>query len=261
MTPYGHQSAVAPVAWSPCNVRAMFNSCSAGDARAREEIIVRFLPLARRLARLYEGRGEPIEDLVQAASIGLIRAVDRYSPDRGVAFRAYARPMILGAIRRHFRDTTWRVHVPRPMKERAGRVLRADNELSQADGSPPETEAVAENLGIGVDEVAEGRRALATYFPASLDQPSATSDGKIALFELIGALEPGYERAEVSAGVERALRELRPRDRKVLVLRLVCELPQTEIAARVGISQMHVSRILRNAGTALRTSCGVAVAA
>jgi len=112
MTPYRHARAVAPTDWPACDLSTLFSRCAAGDARARETIIVRYLPLARRLARVYEGRGEPIEDLCQAASVGLIRAVDRYSPDRGDAFPAYARPMILGAIRRHFRDTTWRLHVP-----------------------------------------------------------------------------------------------------------------------------------------------------
>jgi RNA polymerase sigma-B factor len=261
MTPYRHEHAVAPMDWSRCNVGALFSRSSAGDTRARETIILRFLPMARALARQYEGRGEPIEDLVQAASVGLIKAVDRYSPDRGDAFPAYARPMILGEIRRHFRDTTWRVHVPRPMKERAGRVLRADRELGEgAGGSAVRSEAIAKRLGVEVGEVVEARRALATYFPTSLEDSSVAPDGRAAaLRRLRGTVDPGYERVEVSVGVERALRVLVRRDRKILLLRLWWELSQEEIAGRIGISQMHVSRILRNAGAALTTSCGLAV--
>jgi RNA polymerase sigma-B factor len=260
MTPYGHQHAMAPMDWPSCDIGALFSRSFAGDSRARETIIVRFLPLARRLARQYDGRGEPIEDLVQAASVGLIRAVDRYSPDRGDAFSAYARPMIVGEIRRHFRDTTWRVHVPRPVKESAGRVLRADRELSRVDGAPIKPEAIAQHLGIGLDQVAEARRALQTYFPASLDPPSeAPAKGQIDRGEFSGTIDPGYERVEVSFGIERALGLMKPRDRTILLLRLVGELSQGEIAGRVGISQMHVSRTLRSIGAALTASCGLAV--
>jgi RNA polymerase sigma-B factor len=260
MTPYGHQHAMAPMDWPSCDLGALLSRSTAGDSRARETIIVRFLPLARRLAWQYDGRGEPMEDLVQAASVGLIRAVDRYSPDRGDAFPAYARPMILGEIRRHFRDTTWRVHVPRPVKESAGRVLRADHELRRIDGSPIKPEAIAQHLGIGLDEVAEARRALQTYFPAPLDPASEAPDkGQSRLGEVRGTIDPGYERVEVSAGIERALRLMKPRDRTILLLRLVGELSQGEIAGRVGISQMHVSRTLRSIGAALTASCGLAV--
>jgi RNA polymerase sigma-B factor len=221
---------------------------------------VRYLPLARRLARDYEGRGEPIDDLCQAASVGLIRAVDGYSPDRGDAFPAYARPMILGAIRRHFRDTTWRLHVPRPLKDRAGRVLRADSALRSSSGALPEPNAVAKYLDIAPEQVVEARRALETYFPRSFDATQASpKDHEFALGDVLGDEDPEYERVEVSAGVRRALDELGPRDQKVLLLRLARELTQDEIAKRVGVSQMHVSRILRNAGTALTASCGLAV--
>jgi len=259
MTPHRHGCAVAPRDWPASDLRTLFSRCAAGDARARETIIVRYMPLARRLARVYEGRGEPIEDLCQAASLGLITAVDRYSPDRGDAFAAYARPMILGAIRRHFRDTTWRLHVPRPLKERAGRVLRADKALRPSPDRPADPDTIAACLGIAPEQVAEARCALEAYFPRSLDatHPSPNNHG-VALGELIGGEEPGYERVEASVGVRRALGTLKPRDQKVLLLRLACELTQDEIAGRVGVSQMHVSRILRNAGKAVSASCGLA---
>jgi RNA polymerase sigma-B factor len=260
MTPHWHVDAAAPKDWLPCEVGALFSRYSAGDARARETIIVRFLPLARRLARLYEGRGEPIEDLRQAAVVGLIRAVDRYSRDRGEAFPAYARPMILGEIRRHFRDTTWPLHVPRPTRDRAVRVLRADTELRTTAESHVRPEAVARHLGIEVAEVNEARRALEAYWPASLDAPCPGSDGDhVARGEAIGADESGYERVDVFVGIERVLFELQPRDREILLLRLAGDLTQDEIAGRVGISQMHVSRILRKIRSALTTSCGLTV--
>ena len=259
MTPQWHARAASER--PACDLGALFTRCSAGDRRARETIIVRFLPLARRLAWMYEGRGEPIEDLCQAASVGLIQAVDRYSSERGDAFPAYARPMILGEIRRHFRDTTWRVHVPRPMRDRAARVLKAEKDLGSAAGSAtPET--IAAYLGIGREEVVEARRALEAYSPGSLDASYGASDvDALPLREVIGDDDVHYERVEVSVGIRRALGTLKPRDQKVLLLRLACELSQDEIAVRVGVSQMHVSRILRNAGMALTTSCGLAVRA
>jgi len=260
MTPCRHAHAVAPRDWPPRDLGVLFSRCSAGDVRARETIIVRFLPLARRLARQYQGRGEPLEDLVQAATVGLIKAVDRYASDRHEAFAAYARPVILGEIRRHFRDTTWPVHVPRPTKERAGRVLRADKELASGTGALAPPEALAKHLGLTPGHVTEARRALGVYFPASLDAPAAALSGaQIALGEMIGTVEGDYERVEVAVGVQRTLRVMKPRDRKILLLRLACGLTQDEIAGRIGISQMHVSRILRSAGAALRNSCGLAV--
>src|SRR5262249_43639624 len=160
-----------------CDLRTLFSRSAAGDARARETIIVRFMPLARSLARGYEGRGEPLEDLYQAASVGLIRAVDRYSPHRGDAFPAYARPMIVGAIRRHFRDTTWRLHVPRPLRERASRVLRADRALGSDQGPRPELAATAAYLGMAPEHVAEARCALDAYFPHSFDDTESSQTG------------------------------------------------------------------------------------
>ncbi|MFZ0974463.1 MAG: sigma-70 family RNA polymerase sigma factor [Solirubrobacteraceae bacterium] len=242
-----------------CELSTLFRLCSAGDTRARETIIVRFLPLACRLARIYEGRGEPIDDLRQAASLGLIKAVDRFSFDRGDSFPAYARPVILGEIRRHFRDTTWRVHVPRPIKDRAAQVLHADRELGTAPATEPDR--VADHLGLESAEIAEARLAIEAQWPRSLDEPTSGSDGDgLALGEVIGRKEPEYDRVEVSLGVRRALRKLGPRDTKVLFLRLAFGLTQDEIAGHVGVSQVHVSRILRNAGAVLTTSCGLAVA-
>ena len=260
MTPHWPAHDAAPTDRLPRDVGALFSRSSAGDPRARETIVLRFLPFARRLARAYEGRGEPLEDLYQTAAVGLIMAVDRYSPVHGETFAAYARPVILGAIRHHFRDRTWPVHVPRSMKDRAVRVARAENELTPASGSRAQTEAVAKHLGIDVAEVAEARLALAAYRPTSLDTPYVASDGDgIDRREILGEADSDYERVELSVGVERALRRLQRRDGRILLMRLVCELTQDEIAGRTGISQMHVSRILRDARTVLSASCGLAM--
>ena len=260
MTPHWPAHAAASTDRLPCDVGALLSRSSAGDPRAREAIVLRFLPFALRLARLYEGRGEPLEDLHQTAAVGLITAVDRYSPDHGETFVAYARPVILGAIRHHFRDRTWPLHVPRSMKDRALRVAHAENELTIASGSLAKPGAVAEHLGIEVAEVAEARRALEAYRPTSLDRPHVASDGdRIDRRDLIGADDSDYERVELSVGVERALRRMNPRDGKILLLRLAFELTQDEIAGRTGISQMHVSRILRNARLVLSASCGLAM--
>jgi RNA polymerase sigma-B factor len=240
----------------------LLTRCRAGDTRARETVIVRFLPLARRVARCYEGRGEPLDDLVQAASVGLIKAVDRYSPVRGDTFAAYARPMIDGEIRRHFRDTTWRVHVPRPLKDRAGRVARAKKEVATRSGSGANTEAVAKYLDLEPQEVAEAERVLTACWPASLDAPvsSRDSDG-VPRHETLASSESPYESVEVSIGIGRALRGLGQRDQTVFLLRLCYELSQDEIAGRIGVSQMHVSRILRGANQAVSAACGLGVTA
>src|SRR5690349_1297993 len=158
MTPHGHVRAEHPSARA---LSRLFSRCSAGDACARETIILRFLPLAGRIARIYEGRGEPLEDLCQVARLGLIKAVDAYSPERGT-FAGYAWPKIQGEIRRHFRDTTWRVHVPRAVREHAGRVLVAEKDLVAGRGSA-KPEAIASYLGISREEVAEARLALEAY--------------------------------------------------------------------------------------------------
>ena len=247
--------------WRSRDLRTLFSCCSAGDARARETIIVRFLPLARGLARTYEGRGEPVDDLCQAASVGLIKAVDRYSPDRGDAFPAYARSVIVGEIRRHFRDTTWPVHVPRPMKERVARVVRASKELPPDSGFRAKTEALANDLGLAVGEVEDAQRAMEAYWPGPLDATYVMPyRRRLGLSEAIVDHESEYERVEVFIGVQRALRGLGLRDRKVLLMRLACELTQDEIAGHVGVSQMQVSRILRKAGAAITASCGLACA-
>ena len=252
MTPQWDARTSVPRAGSARDLRTLFRRCSAGDARAREAIILRFLPYARRLARLYEGRGEPREDVYQAASVGLINAVDRYEPERGESFVAFARPTILGEITRHFRDTTWRVHVPRSVQERACQLTRAQDEIRATSGANAPTEVIARHLGLELGEVAEAQGALQANRPGSLDATYAADDGqRLTLRETIGEFDSAYERLETSVGWGEVLRRLQPRERKVLLLRFGGEFTQDEIARRIGVSQMHVSRILRNAAAAL----------
>lgn len=252
MTPQGHVCTSARRGRPVRDLQTLLSRCSAGDARAREAIIVGFLPYARHLARRYRGRGELVEDLYQVASVGLIKAVDRYEPARGGSFVAYAAPTILGEIRRHFRDKTSPAHVPRLVQERAGRVSRAQEELRARSGSDPTTDVIASHLGLEPREVAEAQAALRAYRPRSLDATCAAEDGqRLALSELVGELDAEYERVETSLGYAHALRRLHPRERKVLLMRFGGELTQAEIARRIGVSQMHVSRILRNATAVL----------
>jgi RNA polymerase sigma-B factor len=258
MTPHWHARAWARGEGRAHDLPTLLRRSSAGDPRARETVILRFLPLARRLARCYEGRGEPLEDLVQAANVGLVQAVDRYSPQRGDAFPAYARPMILGEIRRHFRDTTWRVHVPRPLQERAGRVARAEKEFASSAGARANVETVARYLDLKPQEVTEAQHVLTACWPDSLDAPPPARDGiGLPRYEVLASPESEYEAVEVSIGIGRALREFARRDQTVFLLRHCCELSQNEIASRVGVSQMHVSRILRATNAAVSAACGL----
>jgi RNA polymerase sigma-B factor len=230
----------------------LFSRCSAGDPRAREAIIAWFLPYARQLARRYRGHGEPVDDLYQAASIGLINAVDRYEPERGCPFVGFAEPTILGEIRRHFRDATWGMHVPRAVQDRARRVAHTEQELRASSGSELTTEVIASYLRLELCQVAEARLAREVYRPGSLDAVHVTQDDRpLARSETIGELDPGYERVEASYRWREALQRLEPREVKVLLLRFSGELTQGEIARRIGVSQMQVARILRNATAAL----------
>jgi len=262
MTPHWHERAHARHGDRGDDLVSLFARCRAGDHGARDRIILRFLPLARRLAQGYEGRGEPVEDLCQVASVGLIKAVDRCAPDRAAAFEAYARPVILGEIRRHFRDATWRVHVPRGLKDRAARVARAGNQVPAAPGQPAGTDAIATHLDLEPAEVTEAQLAWAAYRPESLDAPRRSPEGvRVDHREVPDEQADAYGRAELSVGITRALHGLHPRDQTVVMLRLACELTQAEIGDLVGVSQVHVSRILRSANASVAAACGLALAA
>ncbi len=213
----------------------------------REELVERFMPLARRLASRYSGGAEPFDDLVQVASVGLVKAIDRYEPERGTAFSTFAVPTILGELKRHFRDRGWSIHVPREVQERILKVERALAELPARLGRAPTVDDIAERLGVSTEQVLEAMHASQGHHAVSLDASPAMGDGEepAPLRERIGSEDVGYDTVEYGAAIEGALSEVSDRDREILHLRFVEDLTQSEIAERVGISQMHVSRILR----------------
>jgi RNA polymerase sigma-B factor len=218
------------------------------DLGAREELVLRFMPLARQLASRYRGAGEPQEDLVQVACLGLLKAVDRYEPDRGSAFTKYAVPTMLGELKRHFRDKGWAVHVPRATQELVLKVSDAMAALPAKLGRSPTPRDVAVATGEPIEHVLEAMEAATAYDATSLDAPRAPGDdedGSWTLAETVAAEEPGYELVELGETLRGTLRALPDRERLILKLRFEQDLTQAEIAERVGVSQMHVSRLLR----------------
>jgi RNA polymerase sigma-B factor len=258
MAPDWQAGASAYVDKRSSDLRILLNRCAAGDARAREAVVVELLPYARFLARKFMGRGEPLEDLYQAASIGLIKAVDAYDEEKGASFLRYAEFRILGEIRNHFRAVTQRVHLPRSLQDRARSVAHARQELRAETAAEPTLEAIAARLNLSVAEVGEAEEALRAGRPKSLDATAAVDgDEALATAERIGQADPAYERVEDVLWCRDALKQLSPRERHVVVLRFGGELTQTDIARRVGISQMHVSRLLRGALASMTAIAGV----
>lgn len=222
------------------------------DAAARERLIVEHLPLVRALARRYANRGEPLDDLVQVGTIGLIKAIDRFDPSRGNKLASFATPTILGEIRRHFRDRSWTVRVPRGIQEARAQITQAVSELSAQNGRSPTVNEIAEWASLPVDEVLDALAAGSAQRPAQLASPGSEGeeDGGIA----VGLDDPGFAQAEARAMLSAGLADLPPRERVIIHLRFEEGLTQSQIAAQVGISQMHVSRLLRRALETLRES-------
>jgi RNA polymerase sigma-B factor len=218
-----------------------------GSRAVREELVERFMPLARRLASRYAGGAEPFDDLVQVASVGLVKAIDRFDPERGTAFSTFAVPTILGELKRHFRDRGWSVHVPRDVQERILRVERAGSELPAKLGHAPTVREIAERIEASEEDVLEAMHAAQGHHAVSLDAASTMPDGEepSPLGDRIGEEDPQYETVEYGAAIAPVLADIPERDRHVLHLRFVEDMTQSEIAERVGVSQMHVSRILR----------------
>jgi RNA polymerase sigma-B factor len=224
-----------------------------GDPESREELVRRFLPLARQLARRYQRTNEPLDDLVQVASVGLVKAIDRFDPDRGTAFSTFAVPTILGELKRYFRDSGWAVHVPRGMQERAMRLDQAIEALQRRHGRSPSPKEVAAFTDQTEEEVLEAFEAQAAYDAISLEQHrSDDQDEGDTWADRIASEEEGYELVEYAATIAPTLKALSPRDRLILHLRFSEDLTQSEIAERIGVSQMHVSRLIRRALSRLR---------
>jgi RNA polymerase sigma-B factor len=222
--------------------------CPGAPGPARDELARRFLPLARKLAARYTNPNEPLEDLVQVASLGLLRAIDRYSPERGTPFHAFAIPTIVGELKRHFRDTGWSVHVPRDAKELALRADRASRELTERLGRSPQVDELAQFLELSVEEVLGALEAVNAHFGTSLDAPAAGSDSEAApLVELLGAEDDRLALADTALDLAAGMRRLPYLERRALSLRFGEDLKQTEIADRLKCSQMQVSRLLSRA--------------
>jgi len=226
-----------------------------GDLAAREQLVLLFMPLARQLAARYRHSGEPQDDLVQVVCIGLLKAVDRYEPERGGGFTRYAVPTMLGELKRHFRDKGWSVHVPRGTQELALKVSDALGTLPAKLGRSPRPRDIAEAVGASVEAVLEAMEAATAYEAASLDapRPGGDGDGDWTLGESLADEEQGFELVEIGETLRGTLSALPERERLILSLRFEHDLTQAEIAERVGVSQMHVSRLLRRSLDRLST--------
>jgi RNA polymerase sigma-B factor len=230
---------------------------SARDERAREALVHRFLPLARSLARRYRRSSEPFEDLVQVASLGLVKAIDRFDYSRGNAFSSFAVPTILGELKRYFRDSGWAVHVPRGAQERARKVEEAEQVLTGRTGRSPTVHQLAQYLELSYEEVLDGLETAQAYATVSLDAPRPTEDDRGGTYaDAIGGDDDRLQLIDDSVTVAEAAKQLPSRERRVLQLRFDEDLTQTEIAERIGVSQMQVSRLLRKSLHTLRELSG-----
>jgi RNA polymerase sigma-B factor len=236
------------------NEDELFCRCGDGDADAREELVERYLPLARSLARRYAHGREPLEDLSQVAGVGLVKAVDRFDPELGMSFSAYAIPTILGELKHHFRDAGWALHVPQRVQASVLQLERATDDLRRNLGRSPSPVEVSEATGASVAEVLEAAEASSALEAVSLESgPAFAGDGDGDSYrERLGSHDERYELIEYEASIEPVLRALPSRERLILHLRFKHDLTQFEIGELLGISQMHVSRLLRRSLARLR---------
>ena len=218
----------------------------------RDSLVEQHLPLVEHLARRFRNRGEPYDDLVQVATIGLIKSVDRFDIERGVEFSTYATPTIVGEIKRHFRDKGWAVRVPRRLQELRLSLTAATQELSQRNGRSPTVAELAIHLRLSEEEVLEGLESANAYSTLSLDAGDSSDDDAVAVVDTLGVDDEGLEGVEYRESVKPMLERLPPREKKILLLRFFRGMTQSEIAAEVGISQMHVSRLLARTLAQLR---------
>ena len=218
------------------------------EAGARDELVERFLPLARKLARRYAGAREPFEDLMQVASFGLLKAIDRFDAGRGIAFSSFAVPTIVGELKRYFRDLGWSAHVPRGAQELALKVQEAAERLTTRSGRSPSVNELAEYMELSIEQVTDALEAGAAHHSTSLDAPRDDADGHAAtLAEAFGGEDGRFELIDASVTITSAVRQLTERERRVLLMRFFEDRTQSEIADQIGVSQMQISRILRRA--------------
>ncbi|HET9172350.1 MAG TPA: SigB/SigF/SigG family RNA polymerase sigma factor [Actinospica sp.] len=224
--------------------------------RLRDEVIEDHMPYARHIARRYSSHGSSVEDFEQVAFLGLVKAVDNFDPEHGTGFLGYATPMIVGEIKRYFRDGTWCVHVPRHMQELTGAMHKASDVLTAQLGRSPSLPELAERLGVEVDELVEAIDASEAYRTASLDRPVGRDPDSASLGDLMGDEDPGYDLAVDREVLRGLVEELEERDRHILSMRFFDGLTQSQIGDKLGISQMQVSRLIAKILANLRAGFG-----
>ncbi len=222
--------------------------------RIREELVRGYESLVHFLARRFQNRGEPLEDIVQVGFLGLIKAIERFDPDRGNEFTTFATPTILGEIRRYFRDKGWAIRLPRRLQELYQQVVRTNEQLKNELNRQPTVAEVAERLGVEPDDVLEAMEVSSALTPISIDATIGGSgdEGGRQLGEAVGSEDPNLDRVEMRQVLERAMQHLNERERRIMIMRFFEEMSQSEVAKRLGISQMHVSRLQRAALEQLR---------
>lgn len=226
----------------------------ASRVTARDGLVHLHLPLVEHCARRFRNRGEPHEDLVQVGTIGLIKAVDRFETDRGVEFSTYATPTIIGEIKRYFRDKGWAIRVPRRLQEMRMQIGTTTAELTQRLGRSPTPRELAEAIGCTVEEIIEGMESSNAYSTLSLDASDSSDDGPPSLLDTLGVDDDGLEHVEIRESIKPLLEGLDAREKRILLLRFFKNMTQSQIAEEIGVSQMHVSRLLTKTLAQLRAS-------
>lgn len=234
------------LAWDKARTRELFSLYKdKGDEAARDELIMSHLNLVRFLASKFKNRGEPLDDLIQVGTIGLIKAIDRFDPSRGLEFTTYATPTILGEIKRHFRDKGWSIRVPRRLQELSAKVNQATDDLTKELQRSPSTEEVAAKLGVSVDEVLEAMESSGAYSSVPLEAGSSDEEDAPAIIDHYASVDENLAASDDRMVIEDTIRDFSPREREVIRMRFVEGLTQVEIARRLGVSQVQVSRLLR----------------
>ncbi len=240
------QTPKGKLAWDKERTRELFARYKEqGDEAAREELVMSHLNLVRFLSAKFKNRGEPLDDLVQVGTIGLIKAIDRFDPDRGLEFTTYATPTIMGEIKRHFRDKGWSVRVPRRLQELAPKVNQATDELTKELQRSPSTEEVADRLGITVDEVLEAMESSSAYSSVPLEGSASDDEDAPSVIDRYASIDQDLAASDDRMVVEQTISEFSPREQEVIRMRFEDGLTQVEIAKRLGVSQVQVSRLLR----------------
>lgn len=234
------------LAWDKERTRKLFDLYkNHGDEDAREQLIVNHLNLVRYLAAKFKNRGEPLDDLIQVGTVGLIKAIDRFDPERGLEFTTFATPTIMGEIKRHFRDKGWSVRVPRRLQELSAKVNQATDELTKDLQRSPSVEEIAEYVGSTVDEVLEAMESSSAYSSVPLETGSSEDDDAPSIIDRYATEDTQLDTADDRLVIEETIRDFSPREQEVVRMRYVDGLTQVEIANRLGISQVQVSRLLR----------------